>query len=644
MPGFPPLAHPLRGAEAVRLPVLATTNVSWVTCSPDAAALGALCGDVPVLFDRNDPSQGTINIYFELYAHSAPGPAESAILGNFGGPGWTTSGRRGNFLYIFGPNLDVHDLLLVDDRGRGLSDTIACPELQYGLTTFTQATADCAAQLGNSVSWYGTGDVSEDTDAVRAALGYDKVDYYGGSYGGADATAYATRFGEHLRSIVLDAPFGTPAADAARFVWERYRAQSEPLMVRRDCQRSPTCSPDHPFPEAELNALIWTVRLNPVEGDAYDANGNLVQVRMDEASLLNFVVDNATGFFTSTGEVLAAAQSLWQGDARPLLRLGAEGYWTYDYMYVGDPTVFSFGALEATTCADWSVPFDWSAPVQERLTQYAATVSDLPPWYFAPFSNAAATGQFSGTRRCVYWQKPGPSSPIAPPRADYPYTPTLVLTGDLDNTVPFAEVTKVANLFPNSTLVSVAEAGHETVLWTQCAVNLASQFVENEHVGDTSCAKTPETVWAAVGRFPLLAQFARPAAVDPSGQNQIGLGERKVVTVAVATATDALQRSILGSGSGVGLRAGAFSTDYGDGSVWTTTLTNCAFATDVTVNGTVTWSVYGALTADLTVGGSGTAGGSLHVEGAWQAPGPVGNFKVTGTLGGKQVAVLVPEA
>ena len=71
---------------------------------------------------------------------------------------------------------------------------------------------------------------------------------------------------------------------------------------------------------------------------------------------------------------------------------------------------------------------------------------------------------------------------------------------------------------------------------------------------------------------------------------------------------------------------------------------DCAFANDVTVNGTVTWVPYGSFVADLTVSGSGTAGGTLHVEGTWQAPGPVGNFNVSGTLGGKQVAVLVPEA
>ena len=80
------------------------------------------------------------------------------------------------------------------------------------------------------------------------------------------------------------------------------------------------------------------------------------------------------------------------------------------------------------------------------------------------------------------------------------------------------------------------------------------------------------------------------------------------MTVAVATATDAMQRSIIGRGDGVGLRGGTFHTDY-SGS-WTTTLTNCSFARDVTVSGTATWDVPGLFAADLTVSGSGTAGGT----------------------------------
>jgi hypothetical protein len=83
--------------------------------------------------DRKHPKQGTIPIYFELYLHSGSGPAESAILVNFGGPGPATSGQRSSALYVFGPNLDTHDLLLSDGRARGLSGTINCKELQHGL-------------------------------------------------------------------------------------------------------------------------------------------------------------------------------------------------------------------------------------------------------------------------------------------------------------------------------------------------------------------------------------------------------------------------------------------------------------------------------------------------------------------------------
>jgi hypothetical protein len=74
------------------------------------------------------------------------------------------------------------------------------------------------------------------------------------------------------------------------------------------------------------------------------------------------------------------------------------------------------------------------------------------------------------------------------------------------------------------------------------------------------------------------------------------------------------------------------------------TLTNCSFSTDLIVNGTLTWAFDNSIVADLTLSGPGTSGGSLHIMGFWENPGPVGKFRVTGTLGGKQVAVLVPEA
>jgi len=630
-----------------QLPVSATRDAIPTKCPPEA--VGAVCGYVKVPLDRTNTISGKIRIYFELYPHSSSGPAESAILANIGGPGVTTTGNRDFWFGLYGANLDVHDLLLIDDRGRGLSNTIDCEELQHATAPLNQAETDCAAQLGTTASRYGSGDIAQDTEAVRSALGYDQVDYHGGSYGGADVTAYATRFGAHLRSVVLDAPFGTPALNS--FSYEQARTHAMLRKVRLECLRSPTCAPDHPNPDTELSSFISFIRMHPFEGDAYDASGNLLRARVDEDTVLNYMIANATGVFTSTGEVLAAASALSQGDQKPLLRLAAEGLSAlpqplFDH---GDPTFWSAGAEYATKCSDAQVPWDWSAPVSTRMVQYTQVVAALPPDYFAPFSKAAATGLLFSTNgaQCFWWKRPGPPSPVAPDQATYPNAPTIVLNGDMDSDAPLEETSKVAALFPNSTFVTIPEAGHESIFWSTCAGELASQFVENLQADTSFCAGTPQTVFQAVGRFPLLASQARPADVDPSGNNQIGTVERKVATVAVATVTDALQRTLFGSGDGVGLRAGTFHTEFTDTS-FIVTLLGCSFASDVTVSGTVTWAIAtdNSLVADLQVAGSGTKGGTLHIEGIWlpASHSDVGQFMVTGALGGHGVAVLVPEA
>lgn len=622
-----------------RLPATATAAITPAPC-PDQ---GAVCGTVPVPLDRAHPANGTIPIFFELFAHTAPGPAQSAILMNLGGPGGGTVAASSFLLNVFSANLDVHDLLLIDDRGRGFSGTIDCLALQHGTEPFAQAEADCAAQLGQNASRYGTGDIAQDTDAVRAALGYDKVDYFGLSAGGQDVSAYATRFGSHLRSIVLDAPYGPPGLD--QFAFEQDRTQAERRMVSLDCTYSPTCSADHRYPQAVLDLLIRYIQVHPIEGEAYDSTGNLVHVRLDETALLQ-IIDNPTGLFTSTGELLAAAISLFRGDSGPLLRLVAEGFSPSPAGDFGNPTNFSRGAQLATACVDAFQPWDWSASIPRRQAQYDDAVRELPQDFFEPFSNAAASGLlFSfNSAQCLWWQKPTPSSPVTVDDSTYPTVPTLVLDGNMDNRVPLEEVTPVARLYPGSTLVTVAESGHGTVFWTQCARNLVAQYIETLHLGDTSCARTPETKYQAVGRFPLVAREAAPAAVDPIGNNQVGLDERRVVTVAVAAGIDALERFLVGALDDHCLRSGSFHIDLPIPSVQNVTLTNCSFSRDVAVTGTEIWGTDGSITADLTLSGPGTAGGTIHVAGFWLVPGPVGNFTVSGQLGGLHVGVLVPEA
>jgi pimeloyl-ACP methyl ester carboxylesterase len=633
-----------RGTLALITPLTTKEGIPEVTCPPDAAAAGAaICGYVPVPLHRDRPDGETIHIYFEVYAHSNPGPAESAIVANAGGPALTTSGLRFLWLGLFGANLDAHDLLLIDDRGRGMSALIDCQELQHGTgTSIDQEVTDCAAQLGDGDSSYGTGDVALDVEAVRAALGYEKLDYYGGSYGAMDASAYATRFGEHLRSVILDSPAGQPSL--VPFV-QRYSTAAVPREVRLDCLRSPTCTVDHPNPDAELDWLIRKIRNKPVQGAAHDPNGNPVDVDFNEGVLTQIATSPNFGYL-DIGELLAAGEALRRGDDLPLLRLGAEGF-TPIVSDFGDPAFVSIGAYAATWCVDNPMPFQWSSPPEVRLVQYADAVEALPPDYFAPFSKAASTGIdiLGDSRDCVFWEEPRPPAPVIPIGATYPRVPTLAFNSDIDPVVPTELAIPTTALFPESTLLIVKSGMHEPVESNLCAASIAANFIETLEAGDTSCTQGPEIVWPALGRFPLFARDARAAEVDPSGKNEIDVPERKVVTVAVETALDALKRSTIGSGNGASLRGlGTFKSVVDVYGNQTTMLQNCEFAQDVTVNGTITWASDHTVVADLTVSGAGAALGTLHVEGTFEAPGPVGFFKISGILGGRTVDVIVPEA
>ena len=104
-----------------------------------------------------------------------------------------------------------------------------------------------------------------------------------------------------------------------------------------------------------------------------------------------------------------------------------------------------------------------------------------------------------------------------------------------------------------------------------CAAGIVRTFIATHATGDTSCAADVNTPFHAssqppssfvpyhgVGRFPLLAEDAVPASVDPTGNNQgVGL-DRKVASVASSTIPDAFMRAQRGMGtSGRGLRGGS---------------------------------------------------------------------------------------
>jgi len=637
---------------APRLPATARAEAVTGECPPRAYP-GAVCGHVEVPLDRNDLGRGTISIAFELYVHSDPGPATSAILYNPGGPGGGTIPDRSSAFYLFGPLLADHDLLLIDDRGRGYSALIDCPSLQHAVGTIPEQLEECAGILGEDVDRYGTGDVAMDTDAVRDALGYELIDYYGVSYGGADINAYATRFPEHIRSLVLDAPWGDTIARREEAISASLYVKSTLDVIRIICERSPTCSAELDDPAGDFGSLVEHVRADPVSGRATSSDGSRISVTIDP-KFVNEYLMYPWGVFTQNREIAAAAVALERGDPVPLLRLGAEGYYPLCCEEPPDepprpPIHWSMGSYVATYCADTEWEWDWASPIDERIAEHAARIGAQPAELFTPFTGAEATDStFVGPAYCIYWPDPTGSSPIAPPNAVYPNVPTLVIGGDLDNVVPLQVAEWMAALFPDSHYVEIAGAGHGAAFWSSCALDLVQGFVATLELGDTSCADTPEFSIPAVGEFPRVAGDATPARPFGSGRNEVGKSERRVAAVAAAAVRDALARAELAFGGpgevrSRGLRGGRvrFRFTGADGLDWIIRLDRVRFAEDVRLDGVIRW-IGPTVRASLRVSGAGTAGGHLWIrmhhfpEGRWA--------RITGELGGRAVRLRVPQA
>ena len=225
-------------AASLALPASAAAvpTATFGKCGPSAAPT-ARCGTVAVPLDRANPASATIPIAFQLTPHSKPGAAVSAIVISNGGPGLSNLASDPIWQVKLAPLLGDHDLLAIDHRGIGASAPIDCPALQHVQGNQLDAARTCGASLGAAAYRYGSGDVADDIDDVRAALGIDKLDYYGVSYGAVDVRAYAARHADHLRSAILDSP--DFSSDDAFF---RTLPGAMAKISVRVCQRSPACS------------------------------------------------------------------------------------------------------------------------------------------------------------------------------------------------------------------------------------------------------------------------------------------------------------------------------------------------------------------------------------------------------------------
>src|SRR5213078_4785961 len=166
---------------------------------------------------------------------------------------------------------------------------LSCPNLQRlrSLDAYTpQAMANCANRIGPRRAFYTTADTVLDIDALRQALGADKIALMGISYGTNVALQYARAFPEHVDRLILDSIVGPDGPDA--FLLDTYR--NLPRVLREQCAHE-ACRFTTRDPVDDVAALVRRINASgPLRGDHFDAQGRRRTTQYNTPDELSFLL------------------------------------------------------------------------------------------------------------------------------------------------------------------------------------------------------------------------------------------------------------------------------------------------------------------------------------------------------------------
>lgn len=203
-------------------------RVEWQDCGGDASVVDFTegraaqkeftCAKVTVPLEYENPGNGTIELQLVKYSKSA---GAKPLVFNPGGPGGSAVSALPNMVdYTFTEKLmKGYDIVAVDPRGVGLSAPVRCltaEETDEFRAEDTPATVEeireaarkmgetCLEKSPEMTRHSDSESAMRDMDVVRAALGQEKLDYMGLSYGTFLGALYADTFPQQVGRFVLD--------------------------------------------------------------------------------------------------------------------------------------------------------------------------------------------------------------------------------------------------------------------------------------------------------------------------------------------------------------------------------------------------------------------------------------------------------
>jgi pimeloyl-ACP methyl ester carboxylesterase len=523
------LAAPLIGAAAgeTAKPVLALSP-----CSLPGVGGRAECGTLPVYENRAARAGRKVGLKVVVLRATKPPAAPDPVFILVGGPGESATEGAAGVATEFAAIRERRDIILVDQRGTGGSHPLNCDlfgkgdDLQRLLGDFfpIEAVRSCKAALEKDADLrlYTTPAAMDDLDDVRTALGPERINLVGGSYGTRAALVYMKRHPEHVRSAVLEGV--APTTDHIPLAIPR-DAQRAFDGVLSECTADSACHGAFPNLAAEAAAVFARAAAGPVPAEVlHPATGDPVKVMLSRD-----IVGEAIRYMTyqagTAGLVPVVIHEAAGGNFGPLAEFAL--FARREIVASG-----SMGMYLSVTCAE-----------------------DLP--FIRPGEGEkAAAGTFLGDYRlrqqraaCAIWPRGTvPDDFVKPIRSE---APALLIVGEWDPVTPPSLAEEAARTLPKGRVLVFPHGAHaqEGLEGAACLDGLVGAFLE--HPGakdlDVSCIAKIRR-----GPFPLTSPVRK---VVPMAQAELSrfagpyMAETIPMEARVETLTGKLRMNVPGEGT-----------------------------------------------------------------------------------------------
>lgn len=476
------------------------------------------CGYVTVPENRASGSDRTIKLAVLRVKAIGDNPGLPVVRGS-GGPGGPGIAATQAAVLMHEPLLQNHDFVYFTQRGTKLAEPfLDCPayneagpagllagstdeEIREARRTAYQACIEDFKAQGVDLSAYTTSENAADVADISAALGYDKIVYYGASYGTQLGQFLAKEHPDLVAGVALD---GVVPLTATKMI-QVTDIPGSFTNIWDACAADAACNAAYPDPEGELRKVVDSLNAKPVT------------LSVDVDGTPTDVVVNGQTAMSALSEAMVQAGFI-QKLPSVVYRMSAG-----DLQYALAPLVAPrLEPEDAANIQHYTINCSDDPMTQADI---ATATGGVDPLYVGLVADQA-------TRDADACEALGLTQ--LPDSTDVPLAgeiPTLLIQGGLDPFTPVSGGDTVVNGLTKVTNAKVPGGKHVLVPSNPCAVQILAAFADDPtSTLDTSCidpstgmlvALTP-TVTSEDGKASLTATLTAGVIEQAPGQYQGG--------------------------------------------------------------------------------------------------------------------------